>query len=116
LDCLLQVIAFTEAARQRKELMDASTESLQRLIRMHVQDYRAIWSQASKKLAHHREFTMFVELFGIDATQRLFRRHIKKLKDEQVAKKIQGYLDVLPDILHEICPDISNLINEYAIL
>ena len=55
---------------------------------------------------------MFVELFGIDATQRLFRRHIKKLKDEQIAKKIQGYLDMLPDILHDICPDVTSLINE----
>ncbi|XP_014212996.1 rho GTPase-activating protein 190 [Copidosoma floridanum] len=107
-----KILPFTEAARQRKELMDASTESLQRLIRIHVQDYRAIWSQASKKLAQHREFTTFVELFGIDATQRLFRRHIKKLKDEQVAKKISGYLELLPDILHEISPDPANLINE----
>lgn len=106
------MLAFSEAARQRKELMDASTESLQRLIRIHIQDYRAIWSQASKKLGQHREFTTFVELFGIDATQRLFRRHIKKLKDEQIAKKIQGYLDMLPEILHEICPDITTLINE----
>lgn len=109
-----KVIPFAEAARARKELLDASTESLQRLIRIHVTDYRALWSQASKKLAQHKEFSTFVELFGIDATQRLFRRHIKKLKDEQVAKKIQGYLDMLPDILHEICPDITNLINEYV--
>ncbi|XP_024940341.1 rho GTPase-activating protein 190 isoform X7 [Cephus cinctus] len=107
-----KVTAFAEAAKARKELLDASTESLQRLIRIHVTDYRALWSQASKKLAQHKEFTTFVELFGIDETQRLFRRHIKKLKDEQVAKKIQGYLDMLPDVLHEICPDISNLINE----
>ncbi|XP_053593266.1 rho GTPase-activating protein 190 isoform X1 [Microplitis demolitor] len=107
-----KIIPFSEAARLRKELLDASTESLQRLIRIHVTDYRALWSQASKKLAQHKEFNNFVELFGIDATQRLFRRHIKKLKDEQIAKKIQGYLDMLPDILHEICPDISSLINE----
>ncbi|XP_026673425.1 rho GTPase-activating protein 190 isoform X2 [Ceratina calcarata] len=107
-----KVTPFAEAARARKELLDASTESLQRLIRLHVTDYRALWSQASKKLAQHKEFTTFVELFGIDATQRLFRRHIKKLKDEQIAKKIQGYLDMLPDILHEICPDVTNLINE----
>uniref|UniRef100_A0ABD2W3P8 Rho GTPase-activating protein 190 n=1 Tax=Trichogramma kaykai TaxID=54128 RepID=A0ABD2W3P8_9HYME len=107
-----KVLGFNEAARQRKELMDASTESLQRLIRLHVLDYRAIWSQASKKLAHHREYQMFVELFGIDATQRLFRRHIKQLKDEQIAKKIQGYLEMLPDILHDICPDVASLINE----
>ncbi|XP_076636409.1 rho GTPase-activating protein 190 isoform X1 [Colletes latitarsis] len=107
-----KVTPFAEAARARKELLDASTESLQRLIRIHITDYRALWSQASKKLAQHKEFTTFVELFGIDATQRLFRRHIIKLKDEQVAKKIQGYLDMLPDILHEICPDVTNLINE----
>lgn len=107
-----KIIPYCEAARARKELLDASTDSLQRLIRIHVTDYRALWSQASKKLGQHKEFTNFVELFGIDATQRLFRRHIKKLKDEQVAKKIQGYLDMLPDILHEICPDISSLINE----
>lgn len=109
-----KVVPFAEAARARKELLDASTESLQRLIRIHVTDYRALWSQASKKLAQLKEFSTFVELFGIEATQRLFRRHIKKLKDEQIAKKIQGYLDMLPDILHEICPDISNLINEYV--
>ncbi|XP_066603982.1 rho GTPase-activating protein 190 isoform X2 [Prorops nasuta] len=107
-----KVTPYSEAARSRKELLDASTDSLQRLIRIHVTDYRALWSQASKKLAQHKEFSTFVELFGIDATQRLFRRHIKKLKDEQVAKKIQGYLDMLPDILHEICPDIASLINE----
>ncbi|XP_076751830.1 rho GTPase-activating protein 190 isoform X3 [Xylocopa sonorina] len=107
-----KVIPFAEAARARKELLDASTESLQRLIRIHVTDYKTLWSQASKKLAQHKEFSTFVELFGIDMTQRLFRRHIKKLKDEQVAKKIQGYLDILPDILHEMCPDVTNLINE----
>ncbi|XP_076178704.1 rho GTPase-activating protein 190 isoform X5 [Ptiloglossa arizonensis] len=107
-----KVTPFAEAARARKELLDTSTESLQRLIRIHVTDYRALWSQASKKLSQHKEFTTFVELFGIDATQRLFRRHTKKLKEEQVEKKIQGYLDMLPDILHEICPDVTNLINE----
>lgn len=107
-----KITPFSEAARFRKELLDASTESLQRLIKMHVMDYRALWSQASKKLSQYKEFTTFVELFGIDTTQRLFRRHIKKLKDEQVAKKVQGYLDMLPDILHDLCPDVTSLITE----
>lgn len=107
-----KIVPFVEAARVRKDLLDASTDSLQRLIRIHVTDYRALWSQSSKKLAQHKEYTGFVELFGIDATQRLFRRHIKKLKDEQIAKKVQGYLDMLPDVLHELCPDIANIINE----
>ncbi|XP_044016185.1 rho GTPase-activating protein 190 isoform X3 [Aphidius gifuensis] len=107
-----KIVPFVEAAKARKELLDTSTESLQRLIKLHVTDYRALWSQSSKKLGQHKEFINFVELFGIDATQRLFRRHIKKLKDEQIAKKVQGYLELLPDILHDICPDIAAIINE----
>lgn len=44
---------------------------------------------------------------GMDGTQRLFRRHIKKLKDEQLAKKVAHYMEMLPDILHELVPDIN---------
>jgi hypothetical protein len=51
----------------------------------------------------------FVELFGMDSSQRLFKRHLKKLQDEHVAKKIQGYIAMLPDILQEMFPDVTAL-------
>nr|CAD7428515.1 unnamed protein product [Timema monikensis] len=44
-----------------------------------------------------------------DSAQRLFRRHVKKLKDEHLAKRIQSFMDILPDILHEMVPELSNL-------
>ncbi|XP_054279717.1 rho GTPase-activating protein 190 isoform X3 [Macrosteles quadrilineatus] len=104
-----KIVPFVEAARARKELLDASTESFMNLIRSQVTDYRALWSQSAKKFAKHEEFMEFTRLFGIESTQRLFRRHVKKLKDEHLAKRVQGYMEMLPDILQEMVPEISTL-------
>jgi hypothetical protein len=104
-----KVISYAEAARARKELMDVASEAFMRLIRLHVTDCRALWSHTVKKLNSHKEWIYFVQLFGLDGTQRLFRRHIKKLKDEQLAKRIAHYMEMLPDVLHELVPDINTL-------
>ncbi|XP_022207896.1 rho GTPase-activating protein 190 isoform X1 [Nilaparvata lugens] len=104
-----KIVPFGEAARTRKELLDMTTEAFMCLIRSQVTDYRALWSQTSKKLAKHEEFAHYIELFGMEATQRLFRRHVKKLKDEHLAKRVQGYMEMLPDILQEMVPEISTL-------
>jgi hypothetical protein len=45
----------------------------------------------------------------MDSSQRLFKRHLKKLQDEHFAKKIQGYMDMLPDALQEMFPDVIAL-------
>lgn len=102
-----KLVTYMEASRGRKELMDAASEAFLRLIRLHVTDSRALWSQTAKKLNSHKEWIYFVQLFGIDGTQRLFRRHIKKLKDEQVSKKVAHYMDLLPGVLHDLVPDIN---------
>ncbi|XP_031336151.1 rho GTPase-activating protein 190 isoform X8 [Photinus pyralis] len=104
-----KIVSYSEAARAQKEMMDAASEAFLRLIRLHVTDCRALWSQTVKKLNSHKEWIYFVQLFGLDGTQRLFRRHIKKLKDEQLNKRIAHYMEMLPDILHELVPDISTL-------
>lgn len=59
-----KVISYAEAAKARKELMDAASEAFMRLIRIHVTDCRALWSQTVKKLNNHKEWVYFVELFG----------------------------------------------------
>lgn len=104
-----KIVPFVEAARARKELLDSATEAFMSLIRSQVTDYRALWSQTAKKFAKHEEFITFTQLFGMDSTQRLFRRHVKKLKDEHLAKRVQGYMEMLPDILQEMVPEISTL-------
>lgn len=104
-----KIVSYMEAARQRKELLDTSTEFVTRLIRQQVTDHRAIWTTSSKKLAQYKEWQDFIELFGQDAGQRIFRRHLKKLREEYQAKKLQGYLDAFISVLHEILPDLNSL-------
>ena len=86
----MRVVPFTEAARSRKDVLDVATEAYQRLIRAQVTDFRAVWSATSKKLAPNPDYIHYCHLFGHDDAQRLFRRHVKKLKDEHLARKIKG--------------------------
>lgn len=102
-----KVVPYVEAARGRKELMDTASDAFLRLIRLHVTDYRALWSQTVKKLNAHKEWVYFVQLVGLDGTQRLFRRHMKRLRDEEVARRVAHYMHLLPDVLHELVPDIN---------
>ncbi len=39
----------------------------------------------------------------------IFHRHVKKLKDEYLGEKVQRYLDLLPEVLHEMFPDFKAL-------
>ena len=105
----MRIVPFAEAARSRKDVLDVVTEGYQRLIRAHVTDFRAVWSTTAKRLAPNPDYIHYVELFGQDDAQRLFRRHVKKLKDEHLARKIKGYMDTLPDILLELFPDLASL-------
>lgn len=59
-----KIISFNEASKAKKELMDAASEAFLRLIRLHVTDCRALWSQTVKKLNSHKEWIYFVQLFG----------------------------------------------------
>ncbi|CAH0558065.1 unnamed protein product [Brassicogethes aeneus] len=102
-----KILSYQEASLSRKEILDAASEAFMRLIRVHVTDCHALWSHTIKKLNSHKEWIHFVQLFGLDGTQRLFRRHIKKLKDEQLAKQIAHYMEMLPDVLHELIPGFN---------
>ncbi|XP_059469346.1 rho GTPase-activating protein 190 isoform X13 [Neocloeon triangulifer] len=104
-----KIVPFHEAARMRKEQLDMATEGFQRLIRNQVQDYHCVWSHTSKKLSGHPDFINFVALLGIDSAQRQFRRHVKRLKDEQLSARLNNYMDMLPEILQEMVPDLNTL-------
>ncbi|CAH1718321.1 unnamed protein product [Chironomus riparius] len=104
-----KIVSYMDAARHRKELLDASTEYVTRLIRQQITDHRAIWTTSSKKLAQHKEWQEFIELFGNDAGLRIFRRHLKKLREDYQNKKLQRYLDAFISVLHDIIPDMNSL-------
>ncbi|XP_050734659.1 rho GTPase-activating protein 190-like isoform X12 [Eriocheir sinensis] len=105
----IRIVPFYEAARHRKEILDVATDAFQRLVRTHVLDYRSIWASTSKKLAQSPEFIHYVDLFGMDQAAKLFRRHVKKLKEEYLQRKVEGYMDLLPSILREFFPDLQSL-------
>lgn len=86
----MRIVPFAEAARSRKDVLDISTEAYQRLIRAQVTDFKALWSTTSKRLVSNQDYIHYVDLFGHDDAQRLFRRHIKKLKDDHLSRKIKG--------------------------
>ena len=104
-------IPYLEALRLKKEHTEIATEAFLRLIRLHVLDYRTLWSQTAKKLSTHKEWIYFINLFGISGTQKVFRQHIKKLKEDELSKKIVYFMDLLPSVLQEFVPD-ANVFND----
>jgi len=48
----------------------------------------------------------YIELFGEDCAQRLFRRHLKRLKDEFLSRRERRYLERLPEILQMLFPEL----------
>lgn len=105
----IRIVPFYEAARHRKEILDLATDAFLRLVRTQVLDYRSVWASTSKKLAQNAEFVNYVDLFGIDQAAKQFRRHVKKLKDEYLQRKVEAYMDMLPSILRDFFPDIPSL-------
>ena len=83
-----------------------------RLLHLHITDYGVLWSTAVKKMGQFLEFQQYLDLFGRDGAQRLFRRHVKKLKDDYLNSKVQRYFDVLPEVLHQLFPDFETFTEE----
>ncbi|XP_071043963.1 rho GTPase-activating protein 190 isoform X4 [Parasteatoda tepidariorum] len=104
-----KLVPFFDSARSRKEVLDFCTESYQSLIRAQVTDYRALWSSVSKKFAQNQDFIHYCELFGHDAAQKMFRRHVKKLKEEYIGRKMQMYIRILPEVFGELLPDLASI-------
>ncbi|CAH2060651.1 unnamed protein product, partial [Iphiclides podalirius] len=95
----IKVANYAEALRIRRETLDFVTEAFTQLIRIHVQDHKEMWSAASKRLSHFPEWIKFVQQFGNDGTQVVYRRHIRRLKEERSAKKLRKQLAKLPQAL-----------------
>ncbi|KAM8720047.1 hypothetical protein ACLKA7_006148 [Drosophila subpalustris] len=105
----VKIVSYQESAKSRKELLDIRSEAVTRLIRNQITDYHILWSQGSKMLSQYREWNEFLNIFGHEAGQKLFRRHMKKLRDDHLNKKLHQYLDKFALALEYLLPDISAL-------
>ncbi len=105
-------IRFFQAARLRKEAESFVVDGFVRLLRSQVVDFRSTWPACSKKFANSPEFLKYCEVFGRDKAQNFFRRHVKKLKDDVVARKLQSYFDRLPQVFLDFFPDLDMIVAE----
>ncbi|XP_070136652.1 rho GTPase-activating protein 190 isoform X6 [Drosophila bipectinata] len=105
----VKIISYQDSAKSRKELLDTRSEAVTRLIRNQITDYHVLWSQGSKMLSQYREWNEFLNIFGHEAGQKLFRRHMKKLRDDHLNKKLAQYLDKFALALECMLPDIGAL-------
>ena len=56
-----------------------------RLVQGEVTDYGVTWSIAAKKLSQYQEFQNYLDIFGADAAQRLFRQvGLKKITNSKL--------------------------------
>lgn len=105
-----KIIPYYEAVRYRKDALDYASDAYTALLRLNITDYRTLWHTVCKSLSLHPEFMAYVDLFGQDAAHLMFKRHVKRLRDESISRKLAIYFRVLPDILAELVPDLESLL------
>ena len=105
-----KIIPYYEAVRYRKEALDYASDSYQALLRLNINDYHVVWHSVCKSLAIYPEFLTYCDLFGQDAAHLMFKRHVKRLRDETINRKLQVYLQVFPDVFSELLPELESLL------
>ncbi|XP_078581590.1 rho GTPase-activating protein 5-like isoform X9 [Branchiostoma floridae x Branchiostoma japonicum] len=106
-----KIIPFHEAAVRRKEVLDVATEAYQNLVVRTVRDYHDTWNSVSKKLEREPDFQHYCDLLGKMSAKKLFRRHIKKLKEEHQARRQVEYLSQLPRALDALAPSLDLILD-----
>lgn len=101
-----KIIPYFEAIKYRKDALEYASEAFQTLLNLSITDYRILWHTVCKSLALNAEFLAYVDLFGQEAAHIMFKRHVKKLKDDFIRRKSQMYLRLLPELLHELMPHL----------
>ena len=103
------IIPFSEAVKQRKHILDVAMEAYKSLLKLKVIDSKAVWSTTKRKLEKDLDFGHYVDLFGTDSAKRLFRKHIAYLRDEQIKKREQFFLQKLPETINHFLPDLISI-------
>ncbi|XP_067656082.1 rho GTPase-activating protein 190-like isoform X6 [Haliotis asinina] len=102
-----KVIPFNEALKARQEILGVANKAYQNLLKLHVTDPVLSWLACRKKFVNEPDFGHYVDLFGTDKAKKLFRNHVKHLRDEQIQQKEQTYLSQIPKILKHFLPSLD---------
>jgi hypothetical protein len=105
-----KIIPYYEAVRYRKEALDYASDSYQALLRLNINDYHLAWHSVCKSLGVYPEFLTYCDLFGQDAAHLMFKRHVKRLRDDAIQQKLRVYLQVFPVVFAELVPELESLL------
>ena len=72
-------------------------------------DYNCQWETVRRRLQADSDFIHYTELCGSSQADKLFRRHIVRLRDEFVRHRQNQHLRRLEIILRDILPDLSTI-------
>lgn len=111
-----KVIPFHEALKARQEILGVANKAYQNLLKLHVTDPVLTWQACRKKFVNEPDFGHYVDLFGTDKAKKLFRNHVKHLRDEQIQLKEQTYLSQIPKILKHFLPSLDAIGDRSVIL
>lgn len=106
-------ISYHDAALRWKEVLEVATNAYQKLLASQVYDYKNTWNAVCKAFAQNSDFNHYVDLNGRDSAQKLFRRHIVKLREQHIHLKKQSFIRDLPNVLQELLPDLESLGDRY---
>uniref|UniRef100_S4RJ88 Rho GTPase activating protein 5 n=1 Tax=Petromyzon marinus TaxID=7757 RepID=S4RJ88_PETMA len=104
-----KIIPFAEASRQQRDILDVVTDKYTKLLTRAVKDFHAEWHTESNKIKDSKDYQDFVYLRGEKQARELFRRHLRKLKDDFVCRKKLDYLTSLLKALEIILPDLDEI-------
>ena len=76
-------MSYAEANRMRRDMLELATAGFMRLVQGEVTDYGVTWSSAAKRLSQYQEFQTYIDIFGAESAQRLFRWAYSLLHSQQ---------------------------------
>ncbi|KAK3101435.1 hypothetical protein FSP39_003567 [Pinctada imbricata] len=104
-----KITPFNDAVKQRKDLLDIATEAYKKLLRLLITDSKMAWNAGRKKIEKESDFDHYVDLFGTESAKKLFRQHVRQLREEQIRRREQYFLSKLPDLLQHYLPDLDTI-------
>ncbi|XP_070566526.1 rho GTPase-activating protein 5-like isoform X3 [Ptychodera flava] len=104
-----KIVTYHDASKHQKQIIEAATENYNALLQSRVTNYHTLWKTMQKEFEKEKEFERFVEVLGQRRAKLMFQRHIKKLHDDHLTKKLLQYLNTLPKALDDLLPDVNEI-------
>ncbi|KAJ6224769.1 hypothetical protein RDWZM_003314 [Blomia tropicalis] len=103
-----KILTYQDSFQRQRDRLEMVNDNYLSLIRTQITDYRSHWNNTYSNLSQSHEFLVYCDLFGQESAQQTFKRHVRKLRDDYVCRKMQMYLRVLPKVLAQLLPDLES--------